>query len=153
MAQITIELKGVEEMRERIKNAGDEALSRVSRALYLEAEQTMTRSKQDFVPVDYGDLRSTGHVTQPELSAGYIVVRLRYGDSAIRYALAVHEHPSVHSPPSWDGKPILSSSTHGPPTPGYVTFHPEGRGPKYLERPMRDAARNMAERITNKARL
>jgi hypothetical protein len=70
-------------------------------------------------------------VVGPERDGRTVRVRLVYGGPAAAYALPVHEHPSRSSPPSWRG--------------GGVTFHPAGRGPKYLERPLFEELRTMAQ--------
>jgi hypothetical protein len=109
----------------------------VANGLYRWAEGVMGMSKAEYVPVDLGNLSSTGHVEPPERSGRKVRVRLVYGGPAAPYALAVHEHPSRHSPPSWRGVA--------------VTFNPAGRGPKYLERPLmlkvRTARSELAELI------
>lgn len=85
------------------------------KAIYQEAEREMTISKTH-VPVDLGNLRSTGHVEQPTVTAEGIEVLLGYGGPAaggvdVGYALVVHEDLELH--------------------------HKVGE-PKYLESPMRD---------------
>lgn len=101
-------------------------------SLRIEAEMVMTDSKENYVPVDLGTLRSSGFVEPVEYDGGKFSVKLVYGGAAAPYALAVHEHPSEHSPPSWSGN---------------VHFSPPGRGPKYLERPMLVAISGMERRI------
>lgn len=64
-------------------------------ALYQEAERMMTISKQH-VPVDKGNLRSTGHVEPPYATPEGVEVELGYGGPAaggldVGYALVVHE--------------------------------------------------------------
>lgn len=103
---------------------------RIMRAVYRRAEAIMTRSKAEFVPVDHGVLRSSGHVNQVMRQGRLVSVSMSYGGAAKAYAIAVHEHPSKYSPPSWRGN--------------VVTFSPAGRGPKYLERPLFEALRTMA---------
>jgi len=109
-------------------------------ALLLEAESIMTASKNSFVPHDQGILKASGEVQKPPkvLPFGASVV-MGYGgqagagnkeDNPNRYALAIHEHPSQHSPPSWAGG---------------VTF--KSGGPKYLEKPLRNAIPGMAARL------
>lgn len=60
-------------------------------ALYREAEHIMTRSKAEFVPVDTGVLRASGHVEQPQQTPGGVSVTLGYGGAASAYALVQHE--------------------------------------------------------------
>lgn len=101
----------------------------IGRALYRRAEMVMTDSKNNFVPVEFSTLRNSGMVHFPEVKGTTVSVMLSYGGAAQAYALAIHEHPSKHSPPSWKGVT--------------VRFHPAGRGPKYLERPLMNAQRTL----------
>ena len=61
-----------------------------SAGLYQFAEAVMTESKE-LCPVDTGNLRATGHVQQPRIENGDIVVTLGYGGPAASYAVIVHE--------------------------------------------------------------
>lgn len=104
--------------------------------LALEAELVMTDSKKNYVPVDLGALRASGIVDKAVRRGKNLSVRLSYGGAAAAYALAVHEHLSRHSPPTWHGKPVRFGPSGG-----------KGRGPKYLERPMRRAVRGLTARV------
>ncbi len=78
----------------------------IASAAYLEAEFIMADSKEKFVPVSHGGaqgghLRDSGHVLPPVFESRNISVSMVYGGAAAPYALAVHEHLSQHSPPSW----------------------------------------------------
>jgi hypothetical protein len=128
-----MQLRGAKTMQKKLQQLARRAPDRIGQALRLEAEAIMTRSKREFVPVDLGVLRSSGHVQDVQRSGRDVSVTLAFGGAAEAYALPVHEHPSEHSPPSWGD--------------GDVAFSPGGRGPKYLERPMREAIRGMADRI------
>ena len=99
-------------------------------ALTFEAEKIMSKSKRSFVPVDLGTLRASGHVQPPKITALGAEVTMGYGGAAAPYALAIHEHPSQFSPPSWSGG---------------VNFRLGG--PKYLEIPVNEAAAGMAVRL------
>lgn len=101
----------------------------VQGALYRRAEDIMTVSKERHVPVDLSALKNSGTVHLPVVVGNSVSVELSYGGPSVKYALAVHEHPSKHSPPSWQGKQI--------------TFSPAGHGPKYLERPLLAAQRTL----------
>lgn len=109
-------------------------------ALLIEAEKIMTSSKESFVPHDLGALKASGQVQKPPTVLPFgASVKMGYGgvagagsdkDNPARYALAIHEHPSPASPPSWRSG---------------VTF--KSGGPKYLERPLRNAIPGMAVRL------
>ena len=114
-------------------------------ALLAEAEEIMTVSKRDHVPVapDGGTLRASGHVNTPEFDRGGISVTLGYGGPAAAYAEAIHEHPSGASPPSWGGTSKRSGGSAGV----VLDFHLGGDRTKYLERPLLIAGKGMAARI------
>ncbi len=136
----SFEIHGIADMVNRLRMLSHNLPGRAAAALYSEAEAIMTRAKDEFVPVDLGTLRASGMVDPPVIEGATISVRLSFGGAAAAYALAVHEYPSGHNPPSWDKA-------------AEVTFHPEGRGPKYLEIPLREAAEDMAGRLAQKLNL
>jgi hypothetical protein len=128
--------------------AGARLLDYAEAALFEEAETIMAVSRDDFVPVDEGTLKGTGHVGNTERHGGEIRVTLGYGGPAEAYAEAVHQHLSDTSPPSWR---TAEASGHG------VQFSPAGHGPNYLAEPLRLASgtfvHDMAARIRAKAGL
>lgn len=62
-------------------------------ALYVQAEQIMTDSKQNYVPVVSGVLKGSGTVLKPVVVGNIITVVLGYGGMASEYAVVVHEYP------------------------------------------------------------
>jgi hypothetical protein len=63
----------------------------VAAALYQSAEEIMTDSKNNYVPIDTGDLRRSGTVLEPDYDTnGKISVSLGYG---MPYAKIVHDRP------------------------------------------------------------
>lgn len=144
-----IVFKGGPAMKKNIEMLAAKFGTRVAAALYLEAELIMTKAKQEFIPVDHGALRDSGHTLPPVIRGQDVSVKMEFGDNAAPYALAVHEHPGPNDPPSWRNKGTSSSSKskNKVRTPGVVTFHPSGRGPKYLTKPMQTALRGMKGRI------
>jgi len=137
MAKARFVLHGEKTAAAKLRRIAIKYPAKIGAALRLEGELIMTAAKQNHVPVDLGTLRGSGKVSQPSggklVGIGKIEVVMSFGDAAAPYALAVHEHPSTHSPPSWQGKTII--------------FNPEGRGAKYLEYPMKLATKGMASRI------
>ncbi len=95
----SVKLDGGDELFRKLKQLGPEALKTAAASLYRSAERTMTRSKEDFVPVDTGALRSTGTVMPPEITQNNITVELGYGGPSVDYAVIVHEDPSAHHKP------------------------------------------------------
>ena len=99
---------------------------RLAGALYREAESIMTRSKADFVPVDTGVLKASGHVQPPEITRGRVSVTLGYGGAASAYALVQHERTDFH--------------------------HTVGQA-KYLEQPVLEAAAGLGQRVASRMRI
>lgn len=108
-------------------------------AMYEIGQEIMADSQENFVPVDLGTLKNTGHVEPPKVVAGQVTVRLGYGGPAAPYALAVHEHLSSHSPRSWRAAEDAGNAvefTHG--------------GVKYLETPVVNRRRTFARDLRQK---
>lgn len=145
----SFKLTGTKSMQAKIRRLANKFPNKVEGALRIEGEFIMTRSKRDFVPVDLGVLRSSGFVNDPVRNGRDISVTLGYGGAASAYALAVHEHPSEHSPPTWMGD-VVNVTDQGATIGSKVTFHPAGRGPKYLERPLNEATPGLATRIAER---
>ncbi len=145
---VKFQLKGDREMARRIRAEALASPRKAERALWRFGNRVMTRSKDEFVPVDLGTLRKSGRVHPPTWSGSATVpvltVVLSYGDDASPYALAVHEHLSSHSPPSWK-----AAERAGNP----VQFSPAGHGPKYLERPLNEESGNMLPYLAQEMRL
>lgn len=151
------EFKGIEKMSGKLKKIAANHPDRVAAALRIEGELIMTDSKRNYVPVDLGVLRSSGHVgpvTRGGKMGREMSITLSYGGAASAYALAVHEHPSPHSPPSWrKGKLGGKGGGRTGVRLGGVVFNPRGRGPKYLEKPLKKALRGMAARVAKRIKL
>ncbi len=143
MADFT--LRGVTNLERRIKEIDRSTRENLSQTALEEAEAIAERSRTEFVPIDSGNLASTikvisGEVVQGRSSLGQftegsaIEVRVIAGDDSTPQALAIHEHPSPHSPPSWEGVDVKFN--HG--------------GPKYLEQPLNESIGGMVERMSGK---
>jgi hypothetical protein len=126
-------------MQQKLRKLADKYPDRMMGALRVEAELIMTDSKQNYVPRKLGTLRGSGYVNEPEVKSGEIVIEMGFGGAAKDYALAIHEYPSSHDPPSWKGAD--------------VTFHPEGHGAKYLEIPLKNAVAGIGERLAQRLKV
>lgn len=135
---MSFQLKGAKEMERRLQRIAAKFPDKIMGALRVEAELIKTDSQQNYVPVDLGTLRSSAQVSDVERKGKDVEVSISYGGAASDYALAIHEHTSEHSPPSWQGTD--------------VQFSPQGRGPKYLEKPLMAAVRDMDGRIAARIR-
>lgn len=92
----------------------------VKSELYKEGEGVMAMSKEAFVPVDQGPLKASGQVDDPVVKGNEVSVTLGYGNSAVDYALIVHEDLNA--------------------------FHPTGEA-KYLEKPLKMALPGVKKRM------
>ncbi len=128
---IEFKMEGLDQLSARLKKSGKLSAQNMAGPLFLEAGLIMTKSQKHFVPTDQGPLKSSGHVKRPKITSRKATVILGYGGAASAYALAVHEHPSSHSPPSWQG--VNVKFTTG--------------GPKYLERPVKEARKGFGRRV------
>lgn len=127
-------LKGSQLLKRNIEKIGVDIKLRINPAIRYEAENVMARSKREFVPIDDGTLRDSGYVsTVKDVNGEH---RVEFGFSA-RHAVAVHETPSQHDPPTWRGKRIQ--------------FRVGGR--KYLEKPLMEAAGKMGEKLAKKLKV
>ena len=130
-----VRLTGVQAMQRKLAAISDRFGDRAAGALFRFAERRVaTPAKQQYVPVDFGVLKGEIIVFAPQRRGFTISVTIAAGTGASApYALAIHEHPSKYSPPSWRGTT--------------VTFHPSGRGPKYLEKPLMAAVASAAQEL------
>lgn len=136
--------KGATDMVNKLIKEAADMPKRVEAALYQEAQVIMTESKRRCpIAPDGGDLRASGHVEEPVREGRKIVVTMAYGGTAIPYAIAVHEHLSIHSPRTW----VISEETAGHTG---VKWSEPGTGPKFLESPLNEAQPQMAARIANR---
>ena len=126
---ITFTMEGLDQLTRRLTKSGKLSPQAMAGPLKLEAELIMTKAK-NLTPVDLGTLRASGHVKRPVITRNAAKVLLGFGGAASAYALAVHEHPSSHSPPSWQGGVSFTSG-----------------GPKYLERPVKEARKGFGRRV------
>src|SRR5262245_40398140 len=130
---MAIVLKGLDQAISKMQNAIEQVSYLGSAGLNQIAEDIMSDSKENYVPVDIGTLKGSGHVVT-ETSGNVVTATMAYGGPAAAYAVAVHEHLSPASPASW-----RAAEANGRP----VQFHPSGRGPKYLERPVLAKAKTL----------
>lgn len=87
---LDFKLTGVEAGEAALDHLAVAVVPTVAGSLYRSGEHVMTQSKEQFVPVDTGTLRSSGAV-ELETSESLVIVRLGFGGAASAYALAVHE--------------------------------------------------------------
>jgi hypothetical protein len=120
----------------KLEKIQHEAPKEMGAAMYQEALvlQKVAQKRCPVAPggirgVRPGELRASIIVTKPEYADnGEVSVKIVAGGPSIGYALAVHEHLSEHSPPSWQDK-----------GPDQIHWNAAGTGPKFIEGPVLEA--------------
>lgn len=118
--EISITADGVTEAIETLDRLAREFPQEVAGALYRRGNEIMADSQENYVPVDQGPLRASGHVELPEINGDDISVLIGYGGGAVDYAFVQHE--------------------------GLDFEHPVGEA-KFLEKPLLKAQPTMANDI------
>lgn len=147
---VTLDFTGTKKLQDVLKKLGARSTQAAKAALYQEAERIMTASKKR-CPVDLGNLRASGQVSLPSESGGHIVVELGYGGPAgagnhggetnkehVGYAIVQHEDLSLDHSKRLSAKESKRR--------GGVVWGEIG-GPKYLENPVLDAAKDLEVRL------
>lgn len=127
MAEVTlhVEVTGGPSLQAAIESAFANLRPELEGTLTEEGEEIIAVSKE-VVPVDSGDLRSSGGLYGSEDNAEGVFVRIGYGGIASSYALLQHE------------------------TPPHIFSHSEGRSWKYLEQPFYEAVTTMGPRLAGR---
>jgi hypothetical protein len=98
----SLKLRGVPEMQKAIADVAKQYPEQVRGAVYRMAERVMTDCKENYVVVDTGNLKNSGHVEKQE---GRIAADIVFGgpvgsgganERDANYAVIVHETPMEH---------------------------------------------------------
>lgn len=138
VGKANVNVADVARVAKLLRSRGVDARHALAGALHAEGEAIMRITKREFVPVDTGALRSTGHVQLPRFEGDRIVVELGYGGPAAPYAHAVHENPRA-------GK----TGGVSPSGKRYKTWAKVGQW-KYLEQPFEAARAGLPERLATR---
>jgi hypothetical protein len=117
-----IDITGIDELERNLRLLLTQAGRALEAALWTEGLE-IGNASQRVVPRRYGVLAGSIVVGRPERRADTIRVRVGYGGAASAYAAYIHEGQE-----SWN-------------------WNIAGTGPKYLERPAREAASGMGRRL------
>jgi len=141
MASFT--LSGIEQLQKRIRDIESQMKKELSSTLETEVGEKILEKAKEYCPERSGALvdsiilvKST--VEQGRESSGRFNeqavarVSINVGNDKTPHALAVHEHPSKYSPPSWDGVEV--KFTKG--------------GPKFLERALNEHEGEMLKALS-----
>ena len=112
-------LLGAEAFVKTMRALGNNSPRFAAIALYREAERIMTAAKA-LTPVLTGALRASGQVASPEVHGDGARVTMGFGNSAVGYAIHVHENLQAR--------------------------HPVGQA-KFLEQPLNEARSGMDARL------
>lgn len=123
---MSLTLKGLDVVLKNLKQIEANTPQAAGAALFRRAEAIMTDSKQNYVPVDTGALRGSGHVQLPVQNGNDVTVTMGYGGVANAYAIPQHENLNYN--------------------------HTVG-GPKYLERPLLEAGKTLAKDLAADLKL
>lgn len=137
---MSVDVKGAEELKEKLQKLLREYPKVVIKAIYKEANVILKES-QKLCPVDTGRLRASAYVSNPTTEEGEQFVRVGYGAS---YALAVHERTEVRHEGEGPGKQVSHRGGGIGPLTAEEAAHGQGiggTGAKFLSRPV-DAHRN-----------
>lgn len=124
------QLENTSQVVSRLKILGGRLPQRMRMAVRTEAELIMSYAKTGgFIPQDTRALFNSARVDMQGSNRAQAQARMSFSGP---HAVAAHETPSKHDPPSWRKA-------------GRVNFRVGG--PKYLERPMRARIPGMSKRI------
>lgn len=140
-----MQVRGIAQMRSTLRKIAEQYPKKVAAALYVEASIEMAEAKRrtPVAAVNGGTLRASGLVSEPIIEGENISVTMSFGGAAQDYCLAVHEHLSEHSPPSW----VIAEENGG------IEWNASGTGPKFLESVINESRPYMAARIARRIKL
>lgn len=137
----SVQFRGVRDMQRRIADLSSKMKSNISNIVSAQAEQIRIKAYElcpydangngphlrDSIRVERAGVQQ-GRDTGGRFTSGTDVeARVVAGGPEFPYTAAVHEHPSLHDPPSWRG----------------VDVHFTAGGPKFLERPFKEAVEGL----------
>lgn len=129
-------IKGLTELKTRIGKLPAVATEEAAKALYQVAREKVEAVAIDRAPMADGTLRGTIETLPPRVNGNVIEVAVVAGGPAAPYAIAIHEHMSEHSPPTW-----VAAEEKG------AGVHFQVGGVKFLESALNDAIPGMAQDI------
>jgi hypothetical protein len=130
--------KGDKKMLRNLEKLEEKSINIAKKALFAEAANIIADSKENYVPVDTGNLRKSAHTDKPKFHNKTIFITFGYGGLAASYAADVHENPRA-------GK----TGGYSPSGHKYKTWAKTG-GWKYLEFPLKKALNGMAVRLAER---
>lgn len=132
-------LAGLKELSERVKKLPDVARPEAAKALYQFAREKVEAVAIDRAPMMDGILRGTIETLPPKVDGKKVEVSVVAGGPSAPYAIAVHEHLSEHSPPTWQKAEENGDGVHF-----------QVGGPKYLESALNDAVPALGQDVAKR---
>lgn len=148
----SLQLKGFSAVTQRLKDISSQMKSNAYQSA-LEMAEIIAEKAREYCPegtetrADQDKLIDTIRVVEREsgieqgrndigqfTSGATITFAIIGGNERTPHFLAVHEHPSRYSPPSWDG----------------VTVHFRKGGPKFIERSLNEEAGSVIDKLGRK---
>jgi len=144
----SLRLTGIEQLGRNLNTILSEMKKNLADGAKERAERVRDRA-QELCPEDTGKLKDTIRVVESTTgikqgrtlggqftSEAVISVGVVVGDETTPYALAVHEYPSEHNPPSWEGGDV----------------HFTKGGPKFLENAVKEEEGLLLPYLASKVR-
>jgi len=138
-----IRVTGLEGLREMI-DSGNRVVIQATAEAITDLTVDVARQADELVPFDTGDLRNSQAVKTPKVGGLVpdLTGEISYGGPSAPYALIQHENESLWHPPKPPGRSKVGGRQGvGPVAPG------SGRGPKYLEYPLKRVAKTFGTDI------
>ncbi len=92
-----IDVRGLDQVKAGLTAYQAEVRQALTQEVAREGEEIMAESKR-LVPVLTGALRASGHVLPVEDTPNGVKLTLAYGNSAVQYAIYVHERVELRHP-------------------------------------------------------
>lgn len=92
----SVDQKALNRLLGRVEKVGDIPY-KAGRGLYTTANIWLSEIQMSYVPVKTGNLRASGHVTEPKMTSRNVEVRIVFGGPSAAYAAAVHANHKTKS--------------------------------------------------------
>ena len=139
---ISFDVKGLSTLILRLEAMSAMAPQLAQDILQREGNNILNDANNRYVPIETQELRDTGKVSPVTVTPTGYSVTISYGGDGSRvdeYAIAVHEHPSSSSPPSWLGKSA-----------GQIKWTKPGTGVKYLLNALSNNVAGLLSRMSDR---
>ena len=145
MVASPIRIEGLEDIR-RLIDEGNRKVIKAAATAVTEVTNDVARKADELVPFDTGALAGSQVITYPKTTGrNKLIGEVAYGGVAAPYAVVQHENVNLWHPPKPPGKSKVGGrSGVGKVQPG------QGRGPKFLEFPLKRARKDFDKTIVNR---